>query len=94
MGTQQPMAAPQTVPPQMAMPGAGMPMSAGPMPYGGPPQPSSYGEYCPPDWVQQYQQGSSPLGRRKVFEGGYVRTEYLNWNIGNPGDTLFGTRGS
>lgn len=72
-----------------------------PMPYGGPqqmmpPPQGNYGppgDYCPPDWVQQYQNGTaykSSLGRRKVFEGGYVRTEYLNWNIGNPGDTLFG----
>jgi len=66
-----------------------MPGGPPPMQYNAPP-PASYGEYCPPDWAQQYQQGSSRLGRRKVYEGGYVRLEYLNWNIGNPGDTLLG----
>lgn len=33
---------------------------------------------------------SAPYGPARVFDGGFLRTEWLHWNLGDPGNTLLG----
>lgn len=33
---------------------------------------------------------SAPYGPARVFDGGFLRTEWLHWNLQDPGDTILG----
>lgn len=73
------------------------PTTGGPPPQTGGPYIQQFDPYCPPPqaagYGQGYEQGGEVapgLGRQKIFDGGYVRTEYLNWSTSQPGDSLMG----
>jgi Putative beta barrel porin-7 (BBP7) len=34
--------------------------------------------------------GSAPYGPARIFDGAFIRTEYLHWNLKDPDDALFG----
>jgi hypothetical protein len=66
----------------------------GPQGFAGPP---GYGSPAPiaqpADWYGDEEEiiaASAPYGPLRMFEGGFIRAEYLNWNIGNPGNQTLG----
>src|SRR5262245_9371946 len=67
-----------------------------PGPYSSPEGVSPYRTPMPTDAVPWYgcpddEAYASPHPcKEKLFDGGFIRAEYLNWNIRDPGDVLLG----
>ncbi|HTI49523.1 MAG TPA: BBP7 family outer membrane beta-barrel protein [Planctomycetaceae bacterium] len=61
---------------------------APPSPYGTPAPISQ-----PAEWYGDQDEivaATAPYGPQRIFDGGFLRAEYLNWNIGNPGNQTLG----